>query len=703
MPCGLQQPAGSPAAAAFSSASASSTAASSEGASATPADSPVALAQFPPACQTPLPAGVSVVRAFVQPPPAPALTAAEVKRLQARESFGDRVDRWTEEYREQLVRKITEPHKVIWEAYGAAWTLLWRRWSRRVGYVTRIMQRPAVQKLVEFGPDTDLRAFTLLNDNNFGGSTVCGLELRERVERDASGKEVKKYSVVFKGELRTLMPIDPDSLNPAPGRKMPTRMENVNAPELLSKPAAMDARPQDSGPSFAAAASAAAAAAAPSPAAPAFPSAPSASSSPLSDLDPVIAPRSSAADTSAAANAAVAAAAAAAASSATPRPSMYQRPRDTDLEDTTPTEKFFGRPLGPAEWAQGYGRSEEGRPVDGTAESAAQQISTQAAVGAANTGASSPGLRLMPRSFSERLAASGSTGPINGFAAVILPPFPRPDLDLEWFDFLALRLRTDGRRYIFNVRAHNSVLQNTNGYIWQSQLRAESLRPMHKKEVRLENFMCTQHGRAKNFGSPLPRERIESFGFSVTGPPGPFELELELVEARCGVPEFELRAEWEARQAQLAERERRIGERIAQQEQRARVHQELQRLRAERAAAGSPADFDRTVLAALVQGDTAAAAQQQKKLRSKAQREQQEEESAFPREFHEQQVDEAAAHTQRELRSLKRQQAQVKAQAGALTDAQREEIAKQVDDQMALERDEDPDLLPFGKRRPKEE
>jgi hypothetical protein len=319
--------------------------------------------------------------------------------------------------------------------------------------------------------------------------------------------------------------------------------------------------------------------------------------------------------------------------------------------------------------------------------------------GGGDASGGSGGLKLMPRSFSERLAASGATGPINGFAAVIFPPFPYPDMDLEWFDFLALRLRTDGRRYIFNVRARESTWSSTAGYIWQSQLRAESPpRPyLHKMEVRMENFVCTQHGRAKNFGSPLPRERVESFGFSVTGPPGPFELEVELIEARAGVPEFELRQEWEARKAQQLERDRRIAERVARAEQRAKVQAELAKLKSERDEAASREEFERQVLAPLFAGkldESAAAKQQQTEADLDGS-------SAFPREFQRQRQAEAAAELSK--RSKKKGGAPMPPPKSSLTQKQREDIATLVDQQMKHERDSDPDLLPFGKRIPKDE
>jgi hypothetical protein len=149
----LQQPTVTPwhgcraAAVPFSSSAApsstGSTAAGDDNAAAAPASSPVVSLQFPESCQTPLPAGTSVLRTWVKPLPPPPLTESErarIIRASVEPVFG-RLNRLAGEFEESLVRKLTEPHKVIWEAYGAIWTQWWNRWSRRIGYITKIMRQ----------------------------------------------------------------------------------------------------------------------------------------------------------------------------------------------------------------------------------------------------------------------------------------------------------------------------------------------------------------------------------------------------------------------------------------------------------------------------------------------------------------------------------------------------------------------------------
>ena len=284
---------------------------------------------------------------------------------------------------------------------------------------------PEHRVVTDFSPSTDLSAFTLLNDNNFGGTSTCGLELRERVVTDeATGAQSLRYSVVFKGELHSLMPFQNDSTLRSGKREKvlprPMPKENAPQPSLLSsqpppvqRPSGLVSQPPKNK-----------------------------SSAPLSDLDePVAATGTQQTDKSATV-------------------AESDVPAEQALPPKPPSKSFFRMPS---------------------------------------------------------LLQPPENGPINGFAAMIFPNFAYPELDLELFDFLAMNVRTDGRAYMFNVRCFSNTFESVDGFVYQARIREEQPRPMHKLEVRFENFMCTQHGRARSFASPLPKGRILSFGFSVTG------------------------------------------------------------------------------------------------------------------------------------------------------------------------------------------
>lgn len=172
-------------------------------------------------------------------------------------------------------------------------------------------------------------------------------------------------------------------------------------------------------------------------------------------------------------------------------------------------------------------------------------------------------------------------GLINGFAAFISPLFEYPDLDLERYDFITMNVRTDGRPYIFNIRCREG-LSSSHGNVYQARLKAEVPRPMHKMEIRFENMICTQSGRMRSWGTSMPKDRIESFGFSVTGPPGPFELELELIAAQIGTPDFEIALNKERAVSDALDRQRKLDLRMQDLDRRRAVQVELDALRRSR-------------------------------------------------------------------------------------------------------------------------
>ena len=144
-----------------------------------------------------------------------------------------------------------------------------------------------------------------------------------------------------------------------------------------------------------------------------------------------------------------------------------------------------------------------------------------------------------------------------------------------------MNVRTDGRPYIFNIRCREGVT-SSHGNVYQARLRGETPRPMHKMEVRFENFICTQSGRMRSWGTTMPKDRIESFGFSVTGPPGPFELELEFIGASTGVPEFEQRLKAKQLAIEIEDEKTRLQKRLRTIEKRQQVARELELLRQQR-------------------------------------------------------------------------------------------------------------------------
>ena len=126
-------------------------------------------------------------------------------------------------------------------------------------------------------------------------------------------------------------------------------------------------------------------------------------------------------------------------------------------------------------------------------------------------------------------------GMLNGFSSLTSPNYTFPDLNLTPYTHLAFRIRTDGRPYTLSLRCSERLPLVYQARVPESQL----ARPTHWKEIRFDHFLTTFQGQMQTLQFSLPRSRIANWGLSVTGPPGPFWLELERVEARRGLTKWE--------------------------------------------------------------------------------------------------------------------------------------------------------------------
>ena len=144
-------------------------------------------------------------------------------------------------------------------------------------------------------------------------------------------------------------------------------------------------------------------------------------------------------------------------------------------------------------------------------------------------------------SYSSAIPPVGPTGlttpvgMVSGFSSLTSPTYKFPDLNLTPYTHLAFRIRTDGRPYTLSIRCHERL-----PLVYQARIPPHSQqRPTHWKEIRFDHFLTTFQGQMQTLQFSLPRARIASWGLSVTGPPGPFWVELERVEARRGLAEYE--------------------------------------------------------------------------------------------------------------------------------------------------------------------
>lgn len=140
-------------------------------------------------------------------------------------------------------------------------------------------------------------------------------------------------------------------------------------------------------------------------------------------------------------------------------------------------------------------------------------------------------------------------GFVDGFAAVISPAYIWPALNLRQYDYLAFNIKTDGRPYCFNVRTRGDKND-----VWIGRINAEEPgRPVRRREIALRDLWGTTNGRPHWVHTTIPKSRIESFGFSITGAEGPFRLEIECIAAGQGEMESERRYRRFARESAIRE------------------------------------------------------------------------------------------------------------------------------------------------------
>lgn len=384
---------------------------------------------------------------------------------------------------------------------------------------------PPYRDCLSFSASTDMSRFEVLNDASFGGSSTCRVDLLEHITHDdATGKEQRRYTIRFCGELANLPALNVAaprwSEDKATHRQVePTPQEDQNGARV--EPMTMSSKPPPKGKTT-------------TPASPeAFVESPS---------EPVPLPQ---------------------AESQPEQAESSRSPVDADPAPAEPTASTASTASNP------FLRSTE--PSTSVFRRLANSLSS---------------LSPSKRAITERL------GMVHGFASFTSPPFAVPDLDCDRYDFISMRVRTDGRPYKFNVRCREHPTRG-HGIMYQGRIAEETPRPMHKLEVRFKYLLCMQNGRPRPFDFEIPKHCIQSFGFSVTGPPGPFELELEYIAAEVGTPVFEIKEldmynqRFAAKQQETAA----VSKWPVNGDKKAAILEELERLRA---AAAPPAPAGQT-------------------------------------------------------------------------------------------------------------
>jgi len=115
----------------------------------------------------------------------------------------------------------------------------------------------------------------------------------------------------------------------------------------------------------------------------------------------------------------------------------------------------------------------------------------------------------------------------SGFVCLKSPSFIKP-LNLEAYDGLELRVRTDGRVYVFQIKTEGGNQDD----LFQVILPAIEPGVWTRVYLAFEDFMLTWRGYSEDCPSALERSRIQSFGLLMAERQnGPFRIEIDWVHA----------------------------------------------------------------------------------------------------------------------------------------------------------------------------
>jgi NADH dehydrogenase [ubiquinone] 1 alpha subcomplex assembly factor 1 len=129
--------------------------------------------------------------------------------------------------------------------------------------------------------------------------------------------------------------------------------------------------------------------------------------------------------------------------------------------------------------------------------------------------------------------------------------FGRGFWNLDPYSFIALRVKSDGRRYLVNLQTDS--IEPTD--LHQHRLYAKRPGQWETILININEFVRTNDGRAVDPQTGMLREKVNSIGISLTDRiPGPFELRVEKIWATNGLA-LETKAEPHIRELFTTERE----------------------------------------------------------------------------------------------------------------------------------------------------
>lgn len=114
--------------------------------------------------------------------------------------------------------------------------------------------------------------------------------------------------------------------------------------------------------------------------------------------------------------------------------------------------------------------------------------------------------------------------------------FGRPLWDLDPYIYLALRVKSDGRKYFVNIQTE-SIVQTD---LHQHRLHTRTPGEWETVLIGLNSFVRTNHGEVVEPQAEMMRQKIRSVGMSLTDRlPGPFDIAISRIWASVGMRDEE--------------------------------------------------------------------------------------------------------------------------------------------------------------------
>lgn len=115
--------------------------------------------------------------------------------------------------------------------------------------------------------------------------------------------------------------------------------------------------------------------------------------------------------------------------------------------------------------------------------------------------------------------------------------FGRSLWDLEMYAFLAVRIKSDGRRYFVNLQTETVVPTD----IHQHRLHTRKIGHWETVFIPFKSFVRTNHGEVVEPQSEMLRQKVRSVGMSLTDRiPGPFDLAISKIWVTINTNEKEI-------------------------------------------------------------------------------------------------------------------------------------------------------------------